>query len=352
MDQGDWRFCGKCFAMFFDGDPNRKGACPADGQNHSANGFTFTLPHDIPEAGNGQGQWRFCDKCFAMFFDGDPNRKGVCDAGGGHQSQGFLFVLPHDVPGTATAQSAWRFCSKCFVMFFDGSDNKGHCAAGAGHAAQGFMFVLPHLDDEVLTFDTGPITSNLPLGGSAHLVVNKTGAFTFNTHAHDSGFDNINYTIAAVLMSSQGLALSFAHQGSVEGTTASLPFGSPSADRQLHHRGHEPGHYRQLREDPRSRAGRAARGHRHADRRHTPADPGRPRISGQAAQQRRGGRRHPAGLTGPPAPPDNTGAVGHAARRRETPAATSPALAPDTGDVHDWRAADHRHRNRMRLWRR
>jgi hypothetical protein len=227
MNQGDWRFCGKCSTMFFDGDPNRKGACPADGQNHSANGFTFTLPHDIPEAGNGQGQWRFCDKCFAMFFDGDPNRKGVCDAGGGHQSQGFLFVLPHDVPGSATAQSAWRFCSKCFVMFFDGSDNKGHCAAGAGHAAQGFMFVLPHLDDEVLTFDTGPITSNLPLGGSAHLVVNKTGAFTFNSHAHDSGFDNINYTIAAVLMSSQGLALSFAHQGSVEGTTAGLPFGSP-----------------------------------------------------------------------------------------------------------------------------
>ena len=45
-----------------------------------------------------------------MFFDGDPNRKGVCDKGGGHVAQGFLFVLPHDVPAAAGTQPAWRFC--------------------------------------------------------------------------------------------------------------------------------------------------------------------------------------------------------------------------------------------------
>jgi hypothetical protein len=230
MDQGDWRFCRKCFAMFFDGDPNHKGACPNDGRNHAANGFMFMLPHDIPEAGNGQGLWRFCQKCFAMFFDGNPARKGVCDAGGGHISQGFVFVLPHDVPETGTAQTAWRFCQNCFVMFFDGADNKGSCAAGGGHASQGFMFVLPHLNDEVLTFDSGPITSNLPLGGSAHLVVSSSGDFTFSTHAHDSGFDNIDYTLAAVLLSPQGVAITFGHQGHVEGTSAGLPFGAPRRD--------------------------------------------------------------------------------------------------------------------------
>jgi hypothetical protein len=226
MDQGDWRFCGKCSVMFFDGDPNRKGACPADGLNHAASGFMFVLPHDVPESPNAQGAWRFCNRCFAMFFDGAPD-KGACDAGpGGHAAQGFVFVLPHDVPGSSTAQTAWRFCGKCFGMFFDGSDNKGHCGGTGGHVAAGFMFVLPHLDDEVLTFDSGPITSNLPLGGSAHLVVNRTGTFTFSTHAHDSGFDNIGYSLAAVLMSSQGVAFSFTRQGGVEGTSAN-PFGSP-----------------------------------------------------------------------------------------------------------------------------
>jgi hypothetical protein len=179
----------------------------------------------------GQTDWRFCGKCFAMFFDGNPNTKGICDAGpGGHQSQGFMFVLPHDVPGTATAQTAWRFCQKCFCMFFDGADNKGSCAGRGGHQAQGFMFVLPHLEDDVLTFDSGPITSNLPLGGSAHLVMNKTGTFTFSTHAHDSGFDNIDYSMAAVLMSAQGVAFSFTRRGRVEGTSAGLPFGTPRRD--------------------------------------------------------------------------------------------------------------------------
>jgi hypothetical protein len=230
MQQSDWRFCGKCFSMFFDGDPNRKGACPNDGRNHSAVGYMFTLPHDIPEAGNGQSQWRFCQKCFAMFFDADPNHKGICDAGGGHQSQGFMFVLPHDVPGSSTAQTAWRFCQKCFVMFFDGFDGKGSCAGRGGHQSQGFMFVLPHIEDDVFTFDSGPITSNLPLGGSAHLVVNRTGTFTFSTHAHDSGFDNIDYSLAAALVSPQGVAYTFGHQGGVEGTSAGLPFGTPRRD--------------------------------------------------------------------------------------------------------------------------
>jgi hypothetical protein len=103
----------------------------------------FVLPFDVPGSATTQVDWRFCDKCFAMFFDGSPN-KGTCPAGGGHNAQGFLFALPHDVPESPTGQKDWRFCDKCFVMFFDGSPNKGTCPAGGGHNAQGFMFVLPH----------------------------------------------------------------------------------------------------------------------------------------------------------------------------------------------------------------
>jgi hypothetical protein len=56
------------------------------------------------------------------------------------------------------------------------------------------------VDAETATFDSGSLTSSLPLGGSVHLVMRKSGDFTFSCHAHDSGFDNINYAVSALLM--------------------------------------------------------------------------------------------------------------------------------------------------------
>lgn len=214
--------------MFFDGRPN-KGVCKAGG-GHQAQGFMFDLPHDVPETTTAQKNWRFCQKCTQMFFDGRPN-KGVCPAGGGHQAEGFMFVLPHDLPETASAQKNWRFCQKCTTMFFDGRPNKGICPSGGGHEAQGFMFVLPHgafVASDIVNFDSGPVTSPLPLGGSAHLTMRRSGDFTFSSHVHDSGFNNINYILGAVLMSPSGIAFTFGKSGHVEGTSAGLPFGTPN----------------------------------------------------------------------------------------------------------------------------
>jgi hypothetical protein len=74
------------------------------------------------------------------------------------------------------------------------------------------------------------LQGDLALGGSAHLVITDNGTFTFNSHAHDSGFDNIDYTLGAVLMTPAGVAFTFEQQGSVEGTVAGLPFGTPRRD--------------------------------------------------------------------------------------------------------------------------
>jgi hypothetical protein len=143
--QPGWRFCDKCFGIFFNGDPVNKGHCPAEG-SHRAQGFVYYLLHDVP-ATAGQPGWRFCDKCFGMFFANlPPVNQGRCPADGRvHEAQGFLFVLPHDVPETA-GQPGWRFCEKCFGMFFNGDPvNKGRCPLdGQLHVAQGFPFVLPH----------------------------------------------------------------------------------------------------------------------------------------------------------------------------------------------------------------
>src|SRR3954463_10081553 len=64
-----------------------------------------------------QGDWRFCHKCQALFFNGYAG-KGVCAAGGGHEAAGYYFVLFYDVPGPG--QPDWRFCRKCQALFFDG----------------------------------------------------------------------------------------------------------------------------------------------------------------------------------------------------------------------------------------
>jgi hypothetical protein len=226
--QRDWRFCSRCNSLFFDGAPD-KGRCPSGGA-HAATGFNFEMPFDVPETANDQGAWRFCEKCRAMFFDG-AQHKGACPAGGGHVAEGLVFVIKHDVPEPLHFQGAWRHCEKCRVLFFDGFQHKGACTAGGGHTPEGFVFLLPHTDD-VQVFESGPIHTDdsLAVGGSARLVISRSGAFGFSTHAHGSGFSGIDYTLSAVLLTPKGLPFSFTHAGHVEGTADGLPLGTPDRD--------------------------------------------------------------------------------------------------------------------------
>jgi len=86
----------------------------------------------------------------------------------------------------------------------------------------------PVASGDTATFDVGPLTSGLPLGGAVHLVTRRNGDFTFSSHAHDSGFDNIDYVVSAVLVTASGIAFTFQRAGHVEGTSAGLPFGAPN----------------------------------------------------------------------------------------------------------------------------
>ena len=144
--QDNWRVCGKCASLFFDGYRN-KGRCPAGSAHLRKNNLNFKLMYAtaLPQA---QNNWRFCNKCEALFFDGYPN-KGVCPASGGHFAQGYNFTLSFNprFPG----QPEWRFCNKCEVLFFNGEANKGVCAARGVHVAAGYRFVL---DDTVPFNDT------------------------------------------------------------------------------------------------------------------------------------------------------------------------------------------------------
>ena len=218
--QTKWRFCAKCAVMFYNGYGTR-GSCPSDGQEHAFAGLNFQPPYNGPDDAHNQSKWQFCGNCFAMHWA--PAKVQVCNMGGRHAPNGYTFSLPYAVPETADAQSNWRFCVKCSNLFWDRA-TANHCSAGATHDPGGsYVFTIPHRADHV--YDSGPVTSPLPLGGWAQLTVRADGAWTFATHAKDSGLDNIHYVLGAVLVNRYGPPFAFSHSGHVNGTIGGFPAG-------------------------------------------------------------------------------------------------------------------------------
>ncbi len=71
---------------------------------------------------------------------------------------------------------------------------------------------------ETVTLDSGSITSGLSIGGSAKLVMARSGNFTFSGHMHDSGALGIDYLLTVVAMTPSGLAYTVQHSGHTAGT--------------------------------------------------------------------------------------------------------------------------------------
>jgi hypothetical protein len=229
--QTGWASCPKCQGMHFAGFPSQ-GACPAGGQHDKTNSFPYMMTFDVPSSDHVQTGWASCPKCQGMHFAGFPSQ-GACPAGGQHdKTNSFAYALTHDLPATQNVQAEWRACPKCQGLFF--GPFSGVCPAGGQHSADGsFNYLVPFsggLAPDTAVFDSGPLTSSLALGGSAHVAVRGNGDFTFSCHAHDSGFDNIDYAIVGVLLTTNDIAFTFAHSGSTEGTSAGLPLGTPRRD--------------------------------------------------------------------------------------------------------------------------
>ncbi|SOD92180.1 hypothetical protein [Spirosoma fluviale] len=165
--QPDWRFCGKCSTLFWDGDAHFKGVC-SKGRGHTAIGLRFVLPFE-PTSVSGQPEWRFCGKCAGLFWNGEAN-KGACPTGGMHEAIGFRFVIPFGTTAIA-GQPNWRFCGNCRGLFWDGDANKGLCTGAPGGG-----FHLHGVLNNTGIFD--PFSADPPIGQTLSLEV-PNGAFSY-----------------------------------------------------------------------------------------------------------------------------------------------------------------------------
>jgi hypothetical protein len=61
-------------------------------------------------------------------------------------------------------------------------------------------------------------SDSTPLGGAVTFVADKSGAFTFSGHMHDSGFDPIKFSVVIAIVTPQGQAYGFGTAGQCGGT--------------------------------------------------------------------------------------------------------------------------------------
>jgi hypothetical protein len=146
---GGWRSCKKCEAMFWDGNPEFKGVCQVSGAHEAdpLNLQDYSFVRSAAEDPRNQANWQRCENCLALFWNGGT-LKGLCPkTGGEHVGTGPGLLAPHlSIREDKKTQAHWRFCGKCKGLFWDGDgSSKGVCPKDRlPHESQGHDFVLDH----------------------------------------------------------------------------------------------------------------------------------------------------------------------------------------------------------------
>lgn len=112
---------------------------------HQPAGDPFVVGHSIPGPAR-EGAWRRCGRCKAIFFDG-WDTKGACPNWEGRRGHvavdgGPEYMLRANVPAGMTQQRDWRFCTKCYVLFYLPHNGGSACAAGGQHHAHEADYIL------------------------------------------------------------------------------------------------------------------------------------------------------------------------------------------------------------------
>lgn len=111
---------------------------------HSHRGSAFALHFGVPGPMRQSG-WKKCMHCKQLFYDGAPE-KGSCPNTEvrGHVAEdgGREYILQYNVMPRLTQQSDWRFCTKCFVLFYLPQNEDAECLSGGKHQAHALNYVL------------------------------------------------------------------------------------------------------------------------------------------------------------------------------------------------------------------
>lgn len=167
--QNGWRWCRNCQGLFFAGGGTQGvcfGLNPHDG---SASAHYLMEFGDGDASSQPQGGWRWCSICQGMHFAGgaifefgDGARKmcfgklfdGSLEMGVHENSNSGHYVMQFGDGGPNT-QGGWRFCKKCFGLFFSGNTNQGHCPTGGQHdsSKSGHYALKTEQDIVIVTYD-------------------------------------------------------------------------------------------------------------------------------------------------------------------------------------------------------
>lgn len=124
LTQDKWRYCPKCFGLWFNGNPD-KGVCPAGGAHLAGSGNYGLQTDPVPD----QDNWRWCHKCEGLYFNGNV-ASGVCAAGGAHDVAGSANYALQFAAGAG--EDNWRWCQQCQGLYFNGNPTNGVCPAWRG----------------------------------------------------------------------------------------------------------------------------------------------------------------------------------------------------------------------------
>jgi hypothetical protein len=110
---------------------------------HEAVDQGFLLPHGVPGP-NRQPDWRKCQHCKGLFYNGGPSRGACPGRRGGHEAaaQSPEFQLVYGRPPGPSRQDNWRFCDKCHGLFYMPRNADAVCPGGGNHHAASESYVL------------------------------------------------------------------------------------------------------------------------------------------------------------------------------------------------------------------
>eukprot|EP00823_Brevimastigomonas_motovehiculus_P001339 TRINITY_DN11865_c0_g1_i1.p1 TRINITY_DN11865_c0_g1~~TRINITY_DN11865_c0_g1_i1.p1 ORF type:complete len:608 (-),score=165.30 TRINITY_DN11865_c0_g1_i1:259-2034(-) len=134
--QNDWARCSKCSAVFYNGSSSNKGKCPYEGEHKAADDGSNYGIMNREGYSKTQGNWRWCRKCYCLFFYKAKNvcpvdkKEHDCSGSGSYCLNNIGYVDSDHLEG-------FSWCRNCGMLFYTADKSKSWCPCGSYHDNQG-----------------------------------------------------------------------------------------------------------------------------------------------------------------------------------------------------------------------